>query len=230
MLSSAFIDWWFEPWVYAESAVPALHAVTARAGRRDGYRIWCEQARVAPDLPMQFDPAWQIAAVDSATTLVGAARLFAGLIAARQHDSAVLDELGFDERKWCVSVAATQPLVGCRDVFADGDTIELRGLCEIARRLDKDFPGLWSRLRLLLAPELATSLETRLALASRAPSDPSATRAQRCWALCRNQAETAASRLVLPAQDEDATRAEYAGQAEYTDDLEASEELEYDLN
>ncbi|WP_156396904.1 hypothetical protein [Noviherbaspirillum sp. Root189] len=138
MLSSVFIDWWFEPWVYAERAVPALHPAAAQAGRRDAYRIWCEQACVAPDLPKQFDPAWQIAAVDSAAELVGAARPFAGLIAARQHDTAVLDELEFDDRKWCISVAATQPLVGCRDVFADEDTIELRGLCEIARRLDME--------------------------------------------------------------------------------------------
>ncbi|WP_147375913.1 hypothetical protein [Noviherbaspirillum cavernae] len=233
MLSSEFIDWWFEPWICAESAVPALHPAAARAGRRDGYRIWCEQARVAPDLPGQFDPDWQIAAADSAAELVGAARLFAGLIAARQHDTAVLDQLGFDDRKWCVSIAATQPLIGCREVFADDDPIELRGLCEIARRLDNGFPGLWSRLRLLLAPELAAHLETRLAAANRAPSEPSATRAQRCWALCQDRAETAASRAAVQAQDEEETCGEYAAQAaqaaqaEHTDNL---EEIEYDLN
>lgn len=190
MLSSEFIDWWFEPWRHANGTVSAKRTSATQAGLRDGYRIWCEQARVAPDLPRQFDPAWQIAVVDSVAKLLGSARLFAGLIAARQHDTAVLSALAFDDRKWCISIAATQPLIGCHDVFAAHDPIELRGLCELARRLERGFPGIWARLQLMLTAELAASVVARMEAAYRAPAESSVTRAQRCWSLCLGRTDS----------------------------------------
>src|SRR3990167_9934149 len=114
MLPHAFVDWWFAPWSYAHAGAAHLPLAADHAGRRDGYRLWCEQAGIAADIPGNFDPAWSDAVCRDGTQLIAGARLFAGLIAAREHEQRLLDALAFSERKWCVSVAATQPLQRCR--------------------------------------------------------------------------------------------------------------------
>ncbi|MEN3293144.1 MAG: hypothetical protein V7642_2397 [Burkholderiales bacterium] len=188
MLPDSFFDWWFAPWDYAVNAAPGLPFSGDWLGQRDAYRLWCAQAQVTADLPAGFDPGWLLVAGDSGPELTATARLFAGLIAAREHNQSVLGQLAFPDRKWCVSIAATQPLRGCPDVpFAGDDSIEVRGLFELARRLEQRFPGLWSRVRLLLEPTLVVRVEDllKVSLAAAENADASSMRAQRCWALCR---------------------------------------------
>lgn len=187
MLPHSFFDWWFAPWTYATHfPSPGLPAAD-RLGQRDGYRLWCEYAGIGPDLPERFDPGWSIAAAESETGLTAAARLFAGLIAARQHDRTVLDMLSPAERKWCVSIAATQPLLGWPHMrYGPDEPVETRGLAELACWLERDFPGIWPRLRLLLPAVLTDRVDVLL----RCPPgredkhNASRLRAQRCWRLC----------------------------------------------
>jgi hypothetical protein len=192
MLPSAFIDWWFAPWSYA-TGLAHLPTASDVLGRRDGYRSWCAAARVDPDMPPRFDPAWHIVAAVDGAELTAAARLFAGLLAAREHDRAALGGLSFADHKWCVSVAATQPLLRCSQVHDGADEpIEVRGLVELADRLELGFPGLWTRLRLTLPLDTANRIE-RLrqdAPASAGKSDAGVMRAQRCWRLCRDRIES----------------------------------------
>ncbi|HVK95920.1 MAG TPA: hypothetical protein VM571_14475, partial [Noviherbaspirillum sp.] len=157
MLPDSFLDWWFAPWTYAAGARRRRLPLAAdQLGQRDGYRLWCEQANVQVAFPDDFDPAWHVAAVQNANELMNAAKLFAGLIAAREHNQAMLDQLAIPERRWCMSVAITQPLKGCQTVpFTDTDSIEIRGLVELVRRVESGFPGMWTRLRLLLPKTLA---------------------------------------------------------------------------
>ncbi|OGB25906.1 MAG: hypothetical protein A3I66_12050 [Burkholderiales bacterium RIFCSPLOWO2_02_FULL_57_36] len=193
MLPPTFLDWWFAPWAHASGRTPCLPSAIDQLGRRDGYRLWCAEAGIDPDIPLHFDPAWHIAATADGTEFIATARLFAGLLAARDHDQAVLGALPFADRKWCVSIAATQPLQRCSHVRYDGgESIEVRGMVELARRLEHGFPGLWGRLRLTLPIALADKVD-RLrheAVAMELKLDACATRAQRCWQHCRNRAES----------------------------------------
>lgn len=183
MLAQDFIDWWFAPWDYAIGAPPLPAA--DRLALRDGYWLWCERAGIPAALPAHFDPDWQSVAAVQGEALLAGARLFGGLIAARAQRQDTLAELGFAERKWCVGVAATQPLHGWPGLqFRAADAIELRGMTELACRLEADFPGLWPRLQLTLPKAAAIRVEGLLAGAAPAPLEPSALRAQRCWSLC----------------------------------------------
>jgi hypothetical protein len=194
MLPHFFFDWWFAPWGYAVNAPGHLPLAADLLGQRDGYRLWCEQARVTADLPETFDAGWQVVLGANDSELIATARLFAGLLAAREHNQSALAELPFADRKWCVSVAATQPLRSCEDVaYAAGDSIEVRGMFELARRLEHGFSGLWSRLRLILSPALAARVDSLLLDAAPAAESAgtSSTRAQRCWTLCRARVSSA---------------------------------------
>lgn len=191
MLPHAFVDWWFAPWAYAHRAHAQLPLAADRLGQRDGYRLWCDRTGIAADLPGNFDPAWSDAVCTDGPQLMATARLFAGLMAAREHEQAVLDALPFAERKWCISIAATQPLLRCRQArYGTAESIEVRGLVELARRLKNGFPGLWPRLRLMLPSGEAEQVDRLLDTAVATTSDTSAVRAQRCWRLCRNYAAT----------------------------------------
>lgn len=205
MLPHAFFDWWFAPWAYAVDATPELPMPADWLGQRDGYRRWCNRMRVSANFPETFDPSWHVAAIDSGAELTAAARLFAGLIAAREHNQPVLAELPFADRKWCVSIAATQPLRGCGDIaYTANDMIEVRGLVELAHRLEQNFPGLWSRLRLMLAAPLAARvdslLETVRAVAKE--SETAAMRVQRCWMLCRSRASETSTQSASASPDD----------------------------
>lgn len=204
MLPHFFFDWWFAPWAFARADAQCLPLSADWLGQRDGYRLWCAELGVVADLPESLDPAWHVAAVESGEELCGAARLFAGLIAAREHNQQVLGELPFADRKWCVSIAATQPLRGAGTLpYAADDDITVRGLVELARRLEPGFPGIWSRLRLTLPAEVAARVDCLLeaALGPGRSIDASAIRAQRCWTLCRGRASTALRAAVAPATD-----------------------------
>lgn len=192
MLPQSFFDWWFAPWAYAVEIRGRLPLETDHLGRRDGYRLWCREAQVVADLPQCFDPGWHVAASTGGDELLASARLFGGLIAAREHNGPVLAELAFDDRKWCASIAATQPLRGCAEAgIAPTDTIVVRGLLELALRLEHGFSGMWARLRLGLPVEIAERVDALLRTVhvdDLAP-DGTALRAQRCWTLCRRRAE-----------------------------------------
>lgn len=189
MLSDAFLEWWFSPWNYALAARTVLPMATDQLGRRDGYRLWCARAAVIAPFPERFDPGWHVAMLDHGPELIATASLFAGLIAARERDQKVLAQLEIADRKWCMSVALTQPLKGCRRPFAADDSIAIRGLVELACHLEPGFPGLWSRLRLILPAALASRVDTVLhaALAVSEIAEGPAIRAQRCWLLCRRR-------------------------------------------
>jgi hypothetical protein len=190
-LPPEFLDWWFAPWEYAAAAEPDEAIETDRVGRRDAYPAWCARAGVPPQLPAALDPGWEVALAASGAELIAAARLFAGLIAARGQDRSLLKELQRDDARWCMSVAATQPLHGAADGEARaGGMIDAVGLMELARRLEQGFPGLWPRLRLMLDDAVATHVDRLLEAAAPAAAEP-ARRAQRCWSLCRQRAAAA---------------------------------------
>lgn len=194
MLPNSFFDWWFAPWRYAVEPTDRLPLQGDFLGRQDGYRLWCKDARVPAGLPARFDPAWHIAMGESGPELTAAARLFGGLFAARAHDQSALGELEFPERKWCVGIAATQPLrTWASKSGGTGDSVEVRGLAELAGRLESGFPGVWPRLRLTLPAMLRGAVDERLADITAPAENASAAqaRAQRCWMLCRNRAKSA---------------------------------------
>lgn len=202
MLPSSLFDWWFAPWSYAVN--PNLHLPLAsdRFAQRDGYRLWCAKAQVDPDFPTKFHAAWHIAVTSDTAYLCATARLFGGLIAAREHDQLRLGMLSTMDRKWCLGIAATQPLQRCQKVqYEDNDSIEVCGLGEIAHRLQAGFPGMWSRLRLLLMPEHVIRVDAFLTQALDAPveSDAAHLRAQRCWRICRDKVD--AREISLNARD-----------------------------
>lgn len=193
MLSPDFLDWWFAPWTYAANVPSHLELAQDYVGQRDGYRMWCEEARIGTNLPAQFDPSWHTVIPDSGEELLATAQLFAGLIAAREHNQEVLAKLAFADRKWCVSIAATQPLSGSAQIpYKVGESAEVRGLMELARRLEHGFPGLWARLRLMLPKSLAERTEKLLQATTAAGEkiEASPTRAQRCWLLCQSRIAT----------------------------------------
>ena len=180
MLSDAFLEWWFAP--------PGMPPGADPLARRDRYPWWCAEAGVRPELPPAFDPDWQVAAVDAGAELRQAAALFGGIVAARAQDHVQLARLALAERRWCMSIAMTQPLKDCFGLrFAPDDPAELRGLAELARRLEHGFPGLWTRWRLLLPAPLAGRVDGLLQGAA-APAAGSDARVQRCWQMCRARA------------------------------------------
>ncbi|HEX7635820.1 MAG TPA: hypothetical protein VF427_11135 [Noviherbaspirillum sp.] len=188
MLSDTFIDWWFAPWSYAVNIPARLQPAADLLARRDQYGFWCAEAGVQTDFPDDFDPGWQVAAVHAQAELRKAAELFCGLIAARAQDQSVLSLLPISERRWCMSIAGTQPLKGCAEVtFLPADPLEVRGLTELASCLEHGFPGIWTRLRLLLPEPLANRVETLLPVQRRSAAG-SAVRAQRCWQMCHAHA------------------------------------------
>jgi hypothetical protein len=192
MLSQSFFDWWFAPWNYAAYLPDSMLQAKDQLGLRDGYRLWCKQVQINADLPMQFDPSWNIAICTSADQLLLTAQLFAGLIAARENDTAALQTLPFADRKWCMRTAATQPLRRCCPIsYTVDEAIEIRGLVELAVHLEPRCAGMWSRLRLMLEPALVDRIDPlMLATLAQAPDiEDSAARAQRCWRMCRNRVD-----------------------------------------
>lgn len=191
MLSQQAIDWWFSPWSYALNAAGLLPHTTDTLGQRDGYRMWCDNAGVAADLPRAGDPRWEAAFTTSGEELIYTARLFRGLMLAREHNYEKLAALSFSDRKWCCSLASTQPL---RSAWQDGidsqESIDTEGLLDIALRLQHGFPGSWSRLRLTLSPDIAETVEALMQDIHEdgASLDASIVRAQRCWRICRARA------------------------------------------
>ncbi|QGZ42144.1 hypothetical protein IP92_05458 [Pseudoduganella flava] len=181
----AFVDWWHTPWrlPYAPQAWPDGAAPAGELARRHGYRLWCDAAGVPAALPATFDPQWQAMARCDGPALETAAGLYGGLLAARERDHAALARLPLAQRRWCMSVALTQPLTALVPGLAGTD----RGLAELAAALAAGFPGLWPRLRLLLPPEQTA----HIAPAGAAAASP---RLARCWRLC-------AERAALPWQE-----------------------------
>ena len=197
MLSTTFIDWWFAPWRYAIDTA-STKVDDDLVSQRDGYRNWCNEAGIASDLPTQFDPHWTSAAVSDAHLLEQAASLFMGLIAARQplqtHHS-TLNLLAFDDRKWCLSLAATQLLPSYAvDYPGADDSLAARGLAELAIRLNSGFPGIWSRLQMTLPPLDREDVNVRMqnSWADRDTVTRGAVRSQRCWRLCLQRCGVAA--------------------------------------
>lgn len=196
-LSDSFIDWWFNPWSYSdeegqsEAQTSALSTLTSSdpLARRDTYRLWCAELKVAADLPPHFDPAWSIAATAEPKEFAATLRLFGAVIAACGRDEPLLGELPFDDRRWCMSIASTQALTAAPRPAA---SLAERGALELKDRLDAGFYGIWSRLRLLLAPTLREAVDRQSGESSRALLAAGAVaRGQRCWRLCRERAGTA---------------------------------------
>jgi len=196
MLDAHFIDWWFAPWRYAIRKRMPLFAYSDELGRRDGYDLWCAHTNARAALPDEFDPGWQVAALENAALFARSARLYGGLIAARAQNQFVLARLPIEERRWCLSVAITQPLKACAELplaaHAGVDLAELYGVVELAHRLERGFPGMWSRLRLLLDDALASRAEALLPAALAGAPDESGNpkRAQRCWQMCMQRAHS----------------------------------------
>jgi hypothetical protein len=191
MLPDAFLDWWFAPWTYAGAAATSLRPAGSALGRRDAYRWWCAASGVAPALPTDFDAGWQIAAVQDGRLLATTAKLFGGLLAARRQEREALAQLALDDRKWCMSVASLQPLAEYAQLdYAPDDTLEVRGLTELSCRLEHAFPGMWSRLRLLLPPDTRDRLQALLEQEAQAdePYEAAPQRALRCWQMCSRRA------------------------------------------
>jgi hypothetical protein len=190
MLSAAFLDWWFAPWNYASSAHASHDADLA--GRRDAYRLWCASAGVRPALPAAFEAEWQTAALEDGSVLASTAALFGGLLAVRRQQPAALAQLVVADRKWCMSIASVQPLTEYgAEPYASDEALEVRGLTELSCRLEHAFPGMWSRLRLLLPRELegqVAVLQEQRSNAYGAPETASQ-RVLRCWRLCQRRAD-----------------------------------------
>jgi len=180
-LSDGFLDWWFAP--SPPGGVPPAFAQGAGPlARRHGYRLWCEAAGIPADLPPAFDSGWQVAAQTDAALVRRAASLYAAMLAVRTGRQAQLTALPPGERRWCMGIAATQPLQPL--TTADAATpLETWGLAELAAALDAGFAGVWPRLRIVLQmadPDIArnTAIATPAA----------ATRRLRCWGLCLERA------------------------------------------
>ncbi|WP_156226325.1 hypothetical protein [Herbaspirillum chlorophenolicum] len=186
-LSDDFLDWWFAPWTYGELAAGSgvIGQVAASTlGRRDSYRHWCEQHAVAAVLPASADLRWQGAALRDAQQFALAATLYGGLFAARARRTEELAGLTAPHRRWCLSVALTQPLAGwTSELPGPLANARTRGVLELALRLEQAFPGMWSRLRLLLAPaddvQMAPQLRQPLPETVRLRE-----RERTCWQLC----------------------------------------------
>jgi len=193
MLPESFLDWWFVPWRYARSGAGPSPSTSDELALRDDYRLWCRRNDVAIELPAKLDKAWDVVCTEDAGELIGAARLFCGLFAARQNAQKMLRFLSFADRKWCTSVAALQPINWCHKIEEGGDAgLELHGLRELAVRLEQGFPGMWSRLRLLLPDTLNRQILAPRLISLESGETPAENiaRIQRCWHMCRNRALT----------------------------------------
>lgn len=190
----AFIDWWYAPWRNGGPALPA--PCLGGLARRDAYRDWCRQAGVVATLPEDADWQWQAAAAVDAASLLAAAELFGGLLAARRQRQDELAALASGQRRWCLAVALTQPLADWSSSSSSSNSSSgggapaprRHGLVEFALRVERALPGMWSRLALLL-PEH-----------ERPQVDPDAAgahvlreRDRRCWFMCLGQARRAAA-------------------------------------
>ncbi|TQK12969.1 hypothetical protein FB599_0376 [Herbaspirillum sp. SJZ130] len=186
--SADFLDWWFAPWSYARRHAAPPCAGTL--GARDAYRDWCRQAAVDPVLPVAGDLRWQMTVRDG-DEFGRAAELFGGLFAARARNHDELAALSPARRRWCLSVALTQPLLAWTGELPQAlATARARGLLEAAMRLEHALPGMWSRLRLLLPDDEAGQLGRRLALGT-PESARLRERERNCWQLCLAQARGA---------------------------------------
>src|SRR5450830_46431 len=196
-LALTFLDWWFAPWNYLDGHALAL--ADGMLAQRDGYRSWCAKAGVAAEFPSRFDAAWHIAALQRPQELRRCAALFGGLFAARTHSKvsqASLAQLPREQQRWCMSVAMAQPLASAGVVLGPDAGAEEQGLAELALRLERRFPGMWSRLALLLPTHLALALgqSVRQVLAAGAvESDAANLRAQRCWKICLERVRAGAA-------------------------------------
>lgn len=192
-LQPEFVEWWFAPWNYVRSWPSDLDLPAGQVGRRDGYALWCERAGVQAQFPARLEGGWQIAALTSRVRLENIAMLFAGLLAAREKDLKGMNGLNVEDRRWCISIAGLQPLLG----LAGGSRVDgavpttlQRGLLELRAWLEACFPGMWSRLRHLLPQAQARLID---ASAPAVPdmeelSGAALRRAQRCWQLCADRA------------------------------------------
>jgi len=189
MLSDSFIDWWHAPWSDAIEA-PAMYGED-HFGRSDAYMLWCEHAGMNAALPTTFDTGWSMLENLRHEELSGIARLFGGIIAARAHALDFSAQLSLIERKWCASIASTQPLnmaPGAAYTAADG--LNLMGLTELAWRVERDFCGLWPRVALRIEKPVRSRI---VQILGNIPAFPEETRsgtlrAQRCWQISRRQA------------------------------------------
>jgi len=182
-LSDDFIQWWFAPWLYGGPALPdACDGVLAC---RDVYRHWCAGANVLAHIPDQADLQWQDAMCLDGERLQHAAELFGGALAARRQRWEELAGLAPARRRWCLSVALTQPLSDWSDGLPDGlRNVRERGLLELALRLERAFPGMWSRLRLLLPRDLDRQLAPLLVAQAKPGNLLPRDRDRRCWLMC----------------------------------------------
>ncbi len=192
-LPLSFLDWWFAPWRYAPRALakPYCHSLLAQ---RDTYRSWCTDVEVRADLPINYDDRWCAAALTDSQELLHCASLFGGLFAARQHHKMILKQLSFESRRWCMSIVLTQPLKVLMPSAMDDLSIENYGLLELALRLESYFPGMWSRLKLLLDENQVHAINGMLATLNIAFSDAAHLRSQRCWNMCLQQVRSGFTR------------------------------------
>jgi hypothetical protein len=180
-LSDVFLDWWFAPWALGGETPAFAHGAGSLA-RRHGYRLWCQDAGIPADLPPTFDCGWQVAAQTDAQLLRRAASLYAAMLAVRLSRQAALVALPPAERRWCMGIAATQPLQALT-APRPATPLDAWGLAELAAALDEGFAGIWPRLRIVLAagdPDLDRTGHL---------CAPAATaRRLRCWRLCLDRA------------------------------------------
>jgi hypothetical protein len=185
MLSPSFLDWWFSPWKYASSALEIFPFATDELSKRDAYRLWCCNADVQPALPEKFNAGWCFAESLSTESLMGSAWIFSGLMAARNKDFVKLAHVDVETRKWCLSIASTQPSKSWPQLINSNYEkrfFSLPALFELRIHLDEHFPGLWSRIRLLLPAKYLTLLENfEHDIAKSESTMFSNVRAQRCW-------------------------------------------------
>lgn len=191
MAPEEFLSWWFAPWRWAGAAAEEVPYARDEIARRDGYRSWCARNEVPAALPADADHAWMALAATEGPALLATARLFGGLLAARGQDRALLSQLAAPERRWCMSIASLQPLAPSSAArYAARDGLEVRGMIEACRYVERDFPGIWPRLRLLLEPALGDRVSVLLKRTAReaAPPPHAKERVLRCWQLCRRRA------------------------------------------
>ena len=185
MLTTTFVEWWHRPWLLTpeHSYFPQARGDFAL---RHAYPHWCTQAEVVAALPTQFETAWCSLAELNPEQLRAAARLFSGILLASLQQHARLDTLSSAERKWCLGIAATQPLkkLTAGNINSISD-LESSGMDELALQLNMEFPGLWSRLRLQLpAKREPAAAAQHPSLPANMPTAATLARARRCWQLC----------------------------------------------
>lgn len=186
-MSPEFLQWWFSPWANVADSRTNIGVEDDELARRDAYPHWCAQAGVSADFPESCDWRWAEVVTDDVKGLASTARLFMGIIAAGERDQSLLSELPAADRKWCVRVAATQPLsAACKTAYVQTDRMTTRGFVELAARLESDFPGLWSRLSLMIPIPVSTCISELLetGVLTSNFSNSAIVRAQRCWRLC----------------------------------------------